>query len=179
MDFRKYRVNQYIKAKEVRVIDENGNQIGIMPLSQALQRAQQVGLDLVEIAPQATPPVCKIIDFSKFKYQQEKKEKELRKSQKSNILKEIYIKPNITDHDLQIKLNHVKDFLQHLHPTKIIITCTGRMLQYFEEASNKLIQKITSELQNLGKFVDIRKDNNKVTMIIEPLKDRKEKKGNE
>lgn len=177
MDFRKYRVNQSIKAKEVRVVDENGNQIGIMPLQQALQKAQQLGLDLVEIAPQANPPVCKIIDFSKFKYQQEKKEKELRKAQKLNILKEIYIKPTITEHDLQIKLNHVKEFLQHLHPTKIVITCTGRLLQYFNEASDKLVEKIKSELQNFGKFANIRKDENKVTIIIEPLK--KEKKDNE
>ncbi|MEN3013598.1 MAG: translation initiation factor IF-3 [Endomicrobiia bacterium] len=169
MDFKKYRVNQFIKAKEVRVIDEKGTQLGVMPLQQALQKAQQAGLDLVEIAPQATPPVCKIIDFSKFKYQQEKKEKEIRKSQKLNIMKEIYIKPNITDHDLQIKLNHVKEFLQHRHPTKITITCTGRLLQYFDETSNKLVEKITSELQSFGKFV-IKKDNNKVTITIEPIK---------
>lgn len=176
MDFRKYRVNQSIRAKEVRVIDENGQQLGIMSLQEALQRAQQLGLDLVEIVPQATPPVCKIINFSKFKYQQEKKEKELRKSQKLNVVKEIYIKPTITEHDLQTKLNHVKEFLQHLHPTKIVITCAGRLLQYFDETSDKLVEKIKSELQTFGKFANIRKDNNKVTIFIEPLKERKENK---
>lgn len=179
MDFRKYRVNQSIRAKEVRVVDENGHQIGIMPLQEAIQKAQQSGLDLVEIVPNANPPVCKIIDFSKFKYQQEKKEKEIRKTQKLNLFKEIYIKPTITEHDLQIKLNHVKEFLQHLHPTKIVITCTGRLLQYFDEVSDKLVEKIKSELQTLGKFANIKKDNNKVTIIVEPIKDKKEKKNNE
>ncbi|MCX7956484.1 MAG: translation initiation factor IF-3 [Endomicrobia bacterium] len=176
MDTRKYRVNQYIRAKDVRVIDENGHQIGVIPLQQALQKAQQLGLDLVEIAPQANPPVCKIIDFSKFKYQQEKKEKEIRKSQKLNVVKEIYLKPTITEHDLQIKINHIKEFLIHSHPTKIVITYLGRLINYFNENSQQLIDKLQQELQSYGKFVNVKKDNNKVTILIEPLKDKKEKK---
>lgn len=170
MDLRRYRVNQYIRAREVRVVDENGQQIGIMPLQQALQKAQQVGLDLVEIAPQANPPVCKIIDFSKFKYQQEKKEKELRKAQRISEVKEIYIKPTISDHDLQTKLNHIKEFLQHSHPTKITITYVGRIAEFFDQTSDQLVEKIKNELQEFGIISNIKKDKNKVLLIVEPKK---------
>ncbi|MFN3551364.1 MAG: translation initiation factor IF-3 [Endomicrobiia bacterium] len=170
MDLRKYRINQYIRAKEVRVVDENGQQIGIMPIQQALQKAQQAGLDLVEIAPQANPPVCKIIDFSKFKYQQEKKEKELRKAQRSSEIKEMYIKPTISEHDLQIKLDHIKEFLQHSHPTKITITYLGRISEFFEETSQKIVDKITNELKEFGVISNIKKDKNKIVLIVEPKK---------
>lgn len=170
MDFRKYRVNQFIRAKEVRVVDEKGQQLGVMPLQQALQKAQQLGLDLVEIAPQANPPVCKIIDFSKFKYQQEKKEKEMRKAQRQHEMKEIYLKPTIADHDLEVKLNHVKDFLEHSHPTKIVIMSKGRLTERFDEASEKVVEKIKTSLSEFGLVTNIRKDENKVVLIIEPKK---------
>ncbi len=170
MDIRRYRVNQYIRAKEVRVIDENGQQIGIMSIQEALKKAQQVGLDLVEIAPQANPPVCKIIDFSKFKYQQQKKEKEIKKSQKMSQMKEIYLKPSISEHDLLIKINHVKEFLQHFHPVKIVITYMGRLMEFFEQTSQPLVDKIVNELKDLGNISNIRKDKSRVTIIIEPKK---------
>ena len=170
MDLRKYRINQYIRAKEVRVIDENGQQIGIVPLQQALQKAQQVGLDLVEVAPQANPPVCKIIDFSKFKYQQEKKEKELRKAQRVSEIKEMYIKPTISQHDLKIKLEHIKEFLQHSHPTKITITYLGRIAEFFDQTSQQLVDKITNELKEFGVVSNIKKDKNKILLVVEPKK---------
>jgi len=170
MDFRRYRVNQYIRAKEVRVVDENGQQLGIMSLQEALQKAQQLGLDLVEIAPQANPPVCKIIDFSKFKYQQEKKEKELRKAKRLSEIKEIYIKPTISEHDLQIKLNHIKEFLENSHPTKVMITYLGRIAEFFDETSQKLVDKITNELKDFGIVSNVKKDKNKVLLMIEPKK---------
>ncbi|MCX7716025.1 MAG: translation initiation factor IF-3 [Endomicrobia bacterium] len=170
MDVRRLRVNQNIRAKEVRVVDENGHQIGIMSIQQALQRAQQVGLDLVEIAPQANPPVCKIIDFSKFKYQQEKKEKKIRKAQRLSEIKEIYIKPTISDHDLQIKLNHVKEFLEHLHSTEITITYMGRLIEFFDQTSQQLIDKITSNLQEYGIISNIKKDKNRIIIRVDPKK---------
>ncbi len=172
MDIRKYRVNQNIRAKEVRVVDENGQQIGIMPIQEALKEAQQRGLDLVEIAPQANPPVCKIIDFSKFKYQQQKKEKELKKSQRLSHIKEIYLKPSISDHDLLIKINHVKEFLQHLHPVKIVITYVGRLMEFFEQTSQPLVDKIVNELKDFGNITNIRKDKNRITIIIDPKKNK-------
>jgi len=170
MDFRRYRINQYIRAKEVRVVDEKGQQLGVMPIQQALKQAQQLGLDLVEIAPEANPPVCKIIDFSKFKYQQEKKEKELRKSKRVTEMKEIYIKPTIADHDLQIKLNHIKEFLQKNHPTKILITYFGRTIEFLNQTSEQLIDKIKNELQEYGNFSNIKKDKNRILIIVEPKK---------
>ncbi len=170
MDFRKYRVNEFIRAKEVRVVDEKGQQLGIMPLQQALQKAQQMGLDLVEIAPQANPPVCKIMDFSKFKYLQEKKEKEIRKAQRQHELKEIYLKATIADHDLETKLNHVKDFLEHSHPTKITIISKGRLTERFDNAAEKIIEKIKQGVAEHGVIANVKKDENKVVLIIEPKK---------
>jgi len=170
MDFRKYRINERINAKEVRVVDEKGQQIGIMSIQQALNQARQLGLDLVEIAPEANPPVCKIMDFSKFKYQQEKKEKELRKAKRATELKEIYIKPTIAEHDLLIKLNHIKEFLQKNHPTKILITYFGRTLEHLEQTSEQLIDKIKNELQEYGTISNLRKDENRILMIVEPKK---------
>lgn len=170
MDFRKYRINENIRAKEVRVIDENGQQIGIMPIQQALQKAQQLGLDLVEIAPQANPPVCKIIDFSKFKYQQQKKEKEIRKAQRLSHIKEIYIKPSIAEHDLMIKLNHAKELLQKLHPVKIVITYIGRVAEFIDESSKQLVDKIVNELKGFGQVGNTKKDKNRIQIIVEPKK---------
>ena len=102
MDFRRIRINEQIRAREVRLIDESGRQMGVMPMHQALRQAQEIGMDLVEISPQATPPVCKIMDFSKFKYQQEKRDRELRRNQRLTEMKEIYIRPAISEHDLYI-----------------------------------------------------------------------------
>ena len=170
MDFRKYSVNERIRAKEVRVVDENGQQLGVMPIQQALKQAKQLGLDLVEIVPNANPPVCKIIDFSKFKYQQEKREKELRKTKRATEMKEIYIKPTIADHDLQIKLNHIKEFLQKQHPTKILITYFGRTMEFFDQTSEQLIDKIKNELQEYGILSNVKKDKNRVLIVIEPKK---------
>jgi translation initiation factor IF-3 len=170
MDFRRYRVNQYIRAREVRVVDENGHQIGIMSIQEALKKAKEKGLDLVEIAPDTNPPVCKIMDFSKFKYQQEKKEKELRKAKRHTEMKEIYIKPTIADHDLQVKLNHIKEFLQKQHPTKILITYFGRAAQYMDQTSEQLLEKIKNELQDYGNFLNIKKDENRILIIVEPKK---------
>mgnify|MGYP001105412414 CR=1 FL=1 len=170
MDFRKYSVNERIRAKEVRVVDENGQQLGVMPIQQALKQAKQLGLDLVEIVPNANPPVCKIIDFSKFKYQQEKREKELRKTKRATEMKEIYIKPTIADHDLQIKLNHIKEFLQKQYPTKILITYFGRTMEFFDQTSEQLIDKIKNELQEYGILSNVKKDKNRVLIVIEPKK---------
>jgi len=170
MDFKKYRINQNIRAKEVRLVDEKGQQIGIMSIQEALKKAESLGLDLVEIAPNANPPVCKIMDFSKFKYLQEKKEKELRKAKRHSEMKEIYIKPTIAEHDLQIKLNHVKEFLQKQHPTKILITYFGRSVQFMDQTSEQLIEKIKNELQEYGNFSNIKKDEKRILIIVEPKK---------
>lgn len=108
----------------MRLIDKEGNQLGIMSLAEALTKAEQMGLDLVEIAPNATCPVCKVIDYRKYRYQIKKKEKEQKKSQHQVKVKEIKIKPNTDDHDIEVKLKHARDFISK--GNKVRITCALR-----------------------------------------------------
>lgn len=118
------KVNKQIRAPKVRVIDSQGNQLGIVLINKALQLAEEEGLDLVEIAPQAEPPVCKIIDYGKFRYQQTKKEKENKKSQHQSKLKEIKMKPNIDEHDFLVKVKRARDFIGK--GDKVRVTCVFR-----------------------------------------------------
>ncbi|MCX7914002.1 MAG: translation initiation factor IF-3 [Thermodesulfovibrionales bacterium] len=116
------RVNEMIKASEVRLIDEEGKQIGILPFKEALNIAKERGYDLVEVAPNATPPVCKIIDYGKYKYQLSKKQT----AKKSSDVKDIKIRPHITDHDLSLKAKHIRRFLDDGDKAKVIIYFRGR-----------------------------------------------------
>ncbi|MFQ3675025.1 MAG: translation initiation factor IF-3 [Endomicrobiia bacterium] len=170
MDFRKIRINQYIRAREVRVVDESGNYLGVMSPQDALKKAQDQGLDLIEIAPLSNPPVCKIMDFSKFKYLTEKKEKEQRKSQRTHDLKEIHIRPVISDHDLQVKLNHINDFFKHGYGTKIIIRFMGREQEFMQENSVKLLEKINLGISENGVIEKKLVDKNKITLLVLPKK---------
>src|SRR5918911_311784 len=104
------RINNRIRAREVRLIDENGAQVGIVPLREALAAAEERGLDLVEVAPNAVPPVCRILDYGKFRYEQTKKEREARKNQKQAELKEVRLKPKTDDHDLEVKAKQARRF---------------------------------------------------------------------
>ena len=106
------RINERIRSPEVRLVGPTGEQLGVVPIQQALDLANQHGLDLVEVAAQVSPPVCRIMDFSKFKYDQEKKERQAKKHQKQGHLKEIRFKPNIDEHDYQVKLKQLINFLQ-------------------------------------------------------------------
>jgi translation initiation factor IF-3 len=166
MDFRKIRINQYIRAKEVRVVDEGGNYLGVMSPQEALKKAQEEGLDLIEIAPLSNPPVCKIMDFSKFKYLTEKKEKEQRKTQRTHNLKEMYIRPVISDHDLQVKLNHINDFFKHGYGTKIIIRFMGREQEFMKENSDKLLEKISLGISENGVIEKKLFDKNRLSIIV-------------
>lgn len=118
------KVNRQIRAPKVRVIDSSGNQLGILGIIEAIQMAEDEGLDLVEIAPTATPPVCKIIDYGKFRYQQTKKEKESKKAQHQSKLKEIKMKPNIDEHDFLVKLKKARVFIED--GDKVRVTCVFR-----------------------------------------------------
>lgn len=123
-----YRVNKQIKAKEVRLIDENGKQIGIVPLQEALRIASEKGLDLVEVAPQANPPVCKILDYGKFLYELKKKEKEARKKQREHAIdvKDMMLSVRIDEHDLKVKLKHMREFLMDGDKVRVRIRFRGR-----------------------------------------------------
>lgn len=120
----------------MRVIDSSGNQLGILGIMEAIQIAEDEGLDLVEIAPTATPPVCKIIDYGKFRYQQTKKEKESKKAQHQSKLKEIKMKPNIDDHDFQVKLKKARGFIEDGDKVRVTCMFRGREILHSEYGQN-------------------------------------------
>ncbi|RUM32256.1 MAG: translation initiation factor IF-3 [Aquifex sp.] len=165
-----YRVNRQIRAKECRLIDENGQQIGIVPLEEALKIAEEKGLDLVEIAPQAKPPVCKIMDYGKFKYELKKKEREARKKQREHQIevKDIRMKVRIDEHDLQVKLKHMKEFLQDGDKVKVWIRFRGRE-NIYPELGKKLAERIINELQDLAEVeVKPKKEGNFMIFVLAP-----------
>jgi len=116
----------------VRLIDQDGNQRGILPITEALEIAKEAGLDLIEVSPKANPPVCKILDYGKYKYDQEKREKEARKKQKLVKMKEIRMQPKIEEHDLQFKAKHIREFLDEGNKVKVTIRFKGRELAHTE-----------------------------------------------
>jgi translation initiation factor IF-3 len=126
------RINGAIRVREVRLIDEEGGQTGIIPTVEAFQRAKDLGLDLVEVAPQSSPPVCKILDYGKYKFEQEKKIRESKKKQKLIKLKEIRMQPKIEIHDLTFKAKHVKEFLDDGNKVKVTVRFRGRELAHTE-----------------------------------------------
>lgn len=143
------RVNHKIRAREVRVIDSDGKQLGVIPTSQALATAQQQGMDLVEIAPNAVPPVCKIVEYGKFKYEQEKKDRESRKHHHGGKLKEIKLRLNIDDHDYATKLNHMREFLADGMKVKVSLFFRGRENAH-PEYGQELMRRVIKDLETAG-----------------------------
>jgi len=131
-DNKNLRTNEQIRVREVRLIDDKGEQMGVVLAVEALRMARELGLDLVEIAPQSVPPVCKILDYGKFKFEQEKKLKDNRKNQKIVKIKEIRMQPKIDDHDLDFKSKHVREFLNEGNKVKVTIRFRGRELAHTE-----------------------------------------------
>lgn len=139
--------NKKTKVKEVRLIDQNGTQVGIIAYHQALATAEAAGLDLVEVSPTATPPVYKIMDYGRYKYEQTKKQQEAKKRQSSFQVKEIKVRPKTGDHDLGVKLGHVKRFIENRDKVKITVLFRGREIAYKDRGSDILnkIEEATSE----------------------------------
>ncbi len=144
-----WRVNENIKALKVRVIDENKRNLGIMPIKEALKLAREKNLDLVEIVSNASPPVCYIVDYGKFKYEQQQKEKELKKKQQSSVLKEIRLSPKINEHDYQTKLNQIKEFLETGQRVRVTIMMRGRESIHKELGVN-LMEKLIKNIEEFG-----------------------------
>ncbi len=143
------RINREIRAPRVRVLDKDGELLGILPLIEAMSRAEQVGLDLVEIAPNAEPPVCKIVDYGKFRYQLVKKEKENKKAQHQVKVKEIKLKPNTDEHDLMTKLKHAREFL--MKGNKVRITCVFRGREMLHtEFGMRSVHRMCENLTDVG-----------------------------
>lgn len=126
------RINEQIRVREVRLIDDQGEQKGIVPTLEALKMARELSLDLVEVAPQANPPACKILDYGKYHFEMEKKLRDSKKKQKMQVLKEIRMQPKIDDHDLDFKSKHVKEFLADGDKVKVTIRFRGRELAHTE-----------------------------------------------
>jgi translation initiation factor IF-3 len=143
------RINRQIRVPKIRVVDADGSQLGVMVTRDAQALAQERGLDLVEVAPNAVPPVCKIIDYGKFRYDQTKKEKESKKAQHQVKVKEIKVKPNITDHDLQTKARWAREFLEKGNKVKITCMFRGREMS-FPELGKKVVDRLVEELADVS-----------------------------
>lgn len=145
------RINEKIRVPQVRLIGPDGGQLGIMSIQRALELATQHELDLVEVAPSAQPPVCRIIDFSKFKYDQEKKEREAKKHSKQGRLKEIRLKPNIDDHDYETKVKQAIAFLRKKDKVKVNLFFRGRQMEH-QDIGRKVLEKFIIDTQHDGQL---------------------------
>jgi translation initiation factor IF-3 len=143
------RVNERIRVPQVRVIGDDGAQVGVLPVREALAMAQSKGLDLVEVSPTARPPVCRIMDYGKFKYEQNLRARKAKKKQHHTHLKEIKMRPKIDDHDYDFKMRHARTFLGERDKVKFTITFRGREMAH-TEIGHELMRKILSELVDVG-----------------------------
>jgi translation initiation factor IF-3 len=143
------RINEKIRADQVRLIGPEGEQVGIVDIREALSYADRLNLDLVEVAPMATPPVCKVMDYGKYRYEQEQKAKEARKRQTTISIKEIKLRPKIDDHDFNTKKGHVERFLKNGDKVKLTIMFRGRELVH-PHLGERLLRRMAEELVDLG-----------------------------
>ncbi|MGQ9618160.1 MAG: translation initiation factor IF-3 [Candidatus Aminicenantia bacterium] len=149
MNRRPHRINNEIRAREVRLIDEDKRQIGIVPIEKAITIAREKKLDLVEIAPQANPPVCRVMNYQKYLYEITKREKEGRKHQKNVQVKEIKFRPKISSHDFQFKLRHIKKFLEDGNKVKVSVFFRGREKAH-PEMGKQIIDRVIEETKELA-----------------------------
>lgn len=143
------RVNQSIRVTQVRLIGPDGNQLGIKSTRDALEIARSEGLDLVEVAPTAKPPVCRIMDYGKYKYQEKKKQQEAKKKQAVIRVKEVKLRPKTEEHDLQFKLQHIKRFLEEKNKVKVTVRFRGREIVH-SELGRRVLDRVIQEVQHLG-----------------------------
>lgn len=170
-----YRLNQYITADKVRIVDEKGKQIGVLALGEALQQARQKGLDLVEVAPKAQPPVCKIIDFKKFKFLERKKEKQEKKKNKKIELKEIRLSPFMADNDFNYRIKKAEKFLKQGHKVRLSLLFKGRTITK-KSFGYDILNKGTTQLASYS-VVDFapKMTGRKLETTLSPIKTRRKK----
>jgi translation initiation factor IF-3 len=161
-------VNEEIRVPQVRLIDQNGEMLGVMSAREALMRAYDVGLDLLEISPNAVPPVCKITDFGKFKYEQQKKANEARKKQKVVDIKEIKVRPNIDDHDYGVKMRAMKSFIEEGDKVKVTLRFRGREMAH-QELGTALLNRVKEDTLKFAKVEqEPRFEGRQVVMVLAP-----------
>jgi len=168
IDKRFIRINERIRAREIRVIDDEGQQIGVLPPFEALKKAREKNLDLVEISPTANPPVCRIMDYGKFLYQQEKKEREAKKHQKTIVVKEVKFRINVDDHDYETKKNHVLRFLDEGDKVKATIFFRGREMTR-TGLGREILERLIKDIADKG-IVEFRprQEGNTLHLILAP-----------
>ncbi len=166
------QINEGIRAKEVRLIDEQGEQVGIVPIQKALEVARNSNLDLVNIAPNAKPPVCKVIDYGKYRYEAIKREKEAKKKQKVINVKEVRLSPNIDTHDLEVKANKANNFLKKGDRVKVTVRFRGRELGHTSIGKDVLNQfaELTSENGNIDKKPEM--EGRSMVMFLGPISEK-------
>lgn len=164
------RINERIRADSVRLIGPDGEQVGIVSLREAMDYADRMNLDLVEVAPMATPPVCKVMHYGKYKYEQEQKAKEARKRQTVISIKEIKLRPKIDDHDFDTKKGHVERFLRHGDKVKLTIMFRGRELMH-PHLGEKLLRRMADDLSELAEIESQPNlDGRNMVMMLAPKK---------
>jgi translation initiation factor IF-3 len=162
------RVNEEIRVPQVRLIDQDGEMQGVMTARDALQRAYAAGLDLLEISPNADPPVVKILDFGKFKYEQQKKRNEAKKKQKIIEIKEIKVRPNIDENDYQVKLRAMKSFIEEGDKVKVTLRFRGREMAH-QEIGVKVLERIRADMDTQTKVEQLpRMENRQMIMVLTP-----------
>jgi translation initiation factor IF-3 len=162
------RINDEISSARVRLVDERGEMVGIVGRDEALEMATDAGLDLVEIAPNADPPVCKILDYGKFKYEEQKKKTEARKKQKIIEVKEIKLRPSIDDHDYEVKMRSMNKFIEEGDKVKVTMRFRGRELAHQELGMNVLM-RVRDDLEAIAKVEQMpRMEGRQMTMVVAP-----------
>lgn len=167
---KKHKTNHEIRGKEFRVIDPTGEMIGVLSKGQAIAKANEFGMDLIEIAPKAKPPVCKIMDYGKYIYEQQKKEKMQKKNQQKQQLKEIRFKPRTDTHDFEFKTNHAREFLKQGNKVKGTVMFRGREITH-KEIGADMLDKFIEALQDVGKVDNpVRMEGRNMSIILSPSK---------
>ena len=161
----KYKVNMAITARRVRLIDQDGNPVGIVDIKEAMAMARDATLDLVEVAAQADPPVCKIIDYGKLKYELQKKKSEAKKKQKIIEIKEVKLTPTIGDHDYKVKLANIDRFIEAGNKVKIVMRFRGREFSH-KEIGEKLLNRLVNDVKEIAKCESIPQLEGKQMMMI-------------
>lgn len=165
---KRVRINWQIRAKEVRLISADGTQLGIKPLEEALKAAEAEGLDLVEISPTAQPPVCRVMDYGKFKYEQSKKIQLAKKKQVIIQVKEVKFRPKTDEHDYQFKLRHIRRFLEDKDKVKVSVRFRGREIAFSGQAVN-ILNRIRAEIEDIGKIeYEPKMEGRDMVMIVAP-----------
>ena len=166
----KTRVNRQIRISPVRVISPDGEQLGILPIERALEIAEEQGLDLVEVAPLARPPVCRIMDYGKFKYEEQRKAREARKKQHHVQIKEVKMRPGIEDHDFEFKTRHARRFLEEGNKVKLTMMFRGRQMAH-PELGRQVLDRVSGMLSDVCKVESApMMEGRSMTMVLAPLK---------